>query len=327
MKSVERKFRVFLCHASQDKTIVRELYKRLLHEGWIDPWLDEEKLLPGQDWDLEIEREVEAAEVVIVFLSNDSVTKEGYVQRELKFVLDIALEKPDGTIFVIPLRLEDCQVPRRLKSWHYVDCFPVDRREISYRRILQALNIRNENIGKNQEITFPKGIDSVEAARKEKMSIQGELYDKGYTDETAGPTTEEIPILFANNNKHDLTNYADYLLIDEKKKLNELIAIKSRKFILEDPYDKSSLQSKLIESLSPWIRFSLPMLCILIPVTFSIIFKEYFGSNPSFLWTLILLLLIGIPLLGVGYLYRKLIDSNLKYEIQQQEERIRKLIG
>jgi hypothetical protein len=40
----ERKLRVFLCHASQDKSIVRELYQRFNAEGWIDPWLDEEKL-------------------------------------------------------------------------------------------------------------------------------------------------------------------------------------------------------------------------------------------------------------------------------------------
>jgi len=55
-----RKLRIFLCHASQDKLIVRELYQRLLAEGWIDPWLDEEKLLPGQDWDMEIEKAVSA---------------------------------------------------------------------------------------------------------------------------------------------------------------------------------------------------------------------------------------------------------------------------
>jgi len=39
-----RKLRVFLCHSSQDKPIVRELYQRLLAKGWIDSWLDEEKL-------------------------------------------------------------------------------------------------------------------------------------------------------------------------------------------------------------------------------------------------------------------------------------------
>ena len=51
-----RKLRVFLCHSSQDTTgvalrkpIVRELYQRLNAEGWIDPWLDEEKLLPNAD--------------------------------------------------------------------------------------------------------------------------------------------------------------------------------------------------------------------------------------------------------------------------------------
>jgi len=50
MPTTDRKLRVFLCHASQDKPIVRELYQRLDAEGWIDPWLDEEKLLPSQDW-------------------------------------------------------------------------------------------------------------------------------------------------------------------------------------------------------------------------------------------------------------------------------------
>jgi hypothetical protein len=65
-----RKLRVFLCHASQDKPIVRELYQRLLAEGWIDPWLDEEKLIPGQDWDMEIEKALETADAVILCLSN-----------------------------------------------------------------------------------------------------------------------------------------------------------------------------------------------------------------------------------------------------------------
>ena len=48
-----RKLKVFLCHSSDDKPAVRDLYQRLKSEGWIDPWLDEEKLYPGQDWDYE----------------------------------------------------------------------------------------------------------------------------------------------------------------------------------------------------------------------------------------------------------------------------------
>lgn len=133
------KLRVFLCHASQDKPIVRELYQRLLVEGWIDPWLDEEKLLSGQDWDMEIEKAVETTDAVIVCLSNNSVSKEGYVQRELRFVLGIADYKPEGTIFIIPIRLDDSVIPRRLRMYQHADLFPKERREATYKRILKSL--------------------------------------------------------------------------------------------------------------------------------------------------------------------------------------------
>ena len=46
---MSRKLKVFLCHSSDDKPVVRGLYQRLKSEGWINPWLDEEKLYPGQD--------------------------------------------------------------------------------------------------------------------------------------------------------------------------------------------------------------------------------------------------------------------------------------
>jgi hypothetical protein len=153
--SEPRKLRVFLCHASQDKPIVRELYQRLLAEGWIDPWLDEEKLLPGQDWDLEIEKAVEAADAVIVYVSSRSVTKEGYVQKEIRKVLDIALEKPEETIFIIPLRLDDCELPRRLRTWQYVDYFPAEGRKRAYERLLQSLDIRLSQ-------SWPKEVSSEE---------------------------------------------------------------------------------------------------------------------------------------------------------------------
>lgn len=147
MPTTDRKLRVFLCHASQDKPIVRELHQRLLAESLIDPWLDEEKLLPGMDWNMEIEKAVESADVVIVCLSNHSVTKEGYVQRELKFVLDIALEKPEGTIFIIPLRLDECDIPRRLRVWQYADFFPDSARGKAIVRLIRSLKARAEALG------------------------------------------------------------------------------------------------------------------------------------------------------------------------------------
>ena len=48
--------RIFLCHASDDKAQVREVYQRLQAIDGLEPWLDEEDLLPGQDWTREIPR-------------------------------------------------------------------------------------------------------------------------------------------------------------------------------------------------------------------------------------------------------------------------------
>jgi hypothetical protein len=53
MPEPKRPLKVFLCHAHADRDPVPRLYARLTQDG-VDAWLDKEKLLPGQDWELEI---------------------------------------------------------------------------------------------------------------------------------------------------------------------------------------------------------------------------------------------------------------------------------
>lgn len=79
----EGKLRVFLCHASEDKAEARKLYASLKEDVFI-PWLDEEDLLPGQDWDHEVRKAVRSTDVVLILLSHNSITKAGYVQKEIK---------------------------------------------------------------------------------------------------------------------------------------------------------------------------------------------------------------------------------------------------
>ena len=122
-----RQLRVFLCHASQGKPDVRDLYHRLAAEPWFDPWLGEEKLSPGQDWNLKIERAVESSGAGIVCASSSSIVKEGYMQRELRQVLNIALEKLEGAVFVLRLRLADCPLPRSLRDRPALDYFPTSK--------------------------------------------------------------------------------------------------------------------------------------------------------------------------------------------------------
>lgn len=129
--------KVFLCHSSGDKLTVKEIYRRLKADGF-DPWLDAVNLKPGQDWEAEIKRAVRASHTVIVFLSNGSVGKAGFVQKEIKFALDVADEQPEGQIFIIPARLEHCEVPDRLSKWHWVSLFEAD----GYDRLVDALLFR-----------------------------------------------------------------------------------------------------------------------------------------------------------------------------------------
>ena len=76
-------------------------------------------------------------------LSTHSVTKAGYVHREIRKVLDVADEQPEGTIYVIPLKLEECDVPTRLRRWHWVNFFEPR----GFERLMQALLERARALG------------------------------------------------------------------------------------------------------------------------------------------------------------------------------------
>lgn len=145
----ERKLKVFLCHASQDKPTIHKLYEKLSAEDWIDPWLDAKKLLPGQDWQAEIKNAVETADNVIIFLSNTSINKDGFIQKELRLAKDIALEKTEGSIFLIPLRLDDSEVPRSLQMYQWANYFGEDK-EQTYNNLLASLKLRLEDIKRKE---------------------------------------------------------------------------------------------------------------------------------------------------------------------------------
>lgn len=137
------KLSIFLCHSSGDKLTVREIHKRLRGDGF-EPWLDEVDLLPGQPWEEEIRRAVRNTDVVIVCLSRSSVSKSGYVQKEIKLALDVADEQPEGAIFLIPLKLQECKSPEQLDRWHRVNFYE----DGGYERLMKSLQRRAATLGK-----------------------------------------------------------------------------------------------------------------------------------------------------------------------------------
>src|ERR1035437_2160973 len=105
-----RKPQVFLAHAAEDKKSVRDLYKRLAAHG-LQPWLDEADLLPGQAWQTEIAQAINQSDAVLACLSRNSVNKKGYVQKEFRLALSAYAAKPPGTIYLIPVKLDETETP------------------------------------------------------------------------------------------------------------------------------------------------------------------------------------------------------------------------
>jgi hypothetical protein len=136
-------FSVFISYASEDFSHARSLASVLSNEGFL-PWLDRDKLLPGHDWKLEIEKAVSEADAIVLCLSKLSTNKRGYVQKEIKKALDMAKEQPEGAIFIIPARLEPCSVPHRLQDLQWVNVYE----DNGLSQLIDALKVIAKQLGR-----------------------------------------------------------------------------------------------------------------------------------------------------------------------------------
>lgn len=139
-----RKLRVFLSYAREDSTKVRDLYSRLKGDG-IQPWLDEIDLKPGDEWGERIPFAVRESDIVLVCLSQHSIRKNGYLQKEIRIALDTADEKAEGIRYLIPVKLDDGPVPNRLARWQWVNLFE----DSGYQRLVEALKEHRNELGLN----------------------------------------------------------------------------------------------------------------------------------------------------------------------------------
>ena len=133
--------KVFISYAIEDKPLVRNLFKELKKNSWIEPWLDEENVLPGQVWALETERAMNEADAILVCISEKSVNKVGFIQEEIRKATELQRLRPDGEIFLIPVLLEQCQLPIGLQKYRWAT---PDRVDLIIKS-LEKLGKKNDN--------------------------------------------------------------------------------------------------------------------------------------------------------------------------------------
>jgi hypothetical protein len=138
----ENKPRVFIAYVQEDLSFARKLYRAFEASG-LNPWLDKKKLMPGQNWPRAIETAIQTSDFFVACFSRRATSKRGSFHSELRYALFCAAKVPLDEIFLIPLRLDDCVVPRRIsKQIQYVDLFPDWRAGVQ--RLMSVIQAQNE---------------------------------------------------------------------------------------------------------------------------------------------------------------------------------------
>lgn len=148
---------VFISYAHQDYEKVEQLERKLSEAGY-RPWIDK-KILAGGVWADEIKIAIEDSDFFLAVLSKNSVNRKGVLQDELKQAMDILGGMNHTDTFLIPVRLDDCDPPRQLRRFQYVDLFAKDGWEVLNRGMREGLARRRphgiESLPKRARPTTP----------------------------------------------------------------------------------------------------------------------------------------------------------------------------
>ncbi|MEO9963614.1 MAG: toll/interleukin-1 receptor domain-containing protein [Nisaea sp.] len=114
---VELRPKVFICHSSSDKPIVRKLALALETRG-AQVWLDEWEMLVGDSLLEKIPKGIDTADWLIAVISANTVGSK-WVQEELKIATMREIE--DEKVFILPAVVDNCTIPPFLRSKIYAD--------------------------------------------------------------------------------------------------------------------------------------------------------------------------------------------------------------
>lgn len=167
------KAKIFLSYAHEDIAMAKRLYQDINRYG-LDVWIDCENLLPGQNWKITIEKNIKQSQFYLLLLSSHSMTKRGFIQKEMKIAYEVLENCAEDDIYLIPVRLNNCEPSFKISDIQYIDVFPETEYKNGLKKILQVVSpgtfiIRN----------VPKELSSVDVNEMLKMH--------GYYDNSRNP--------------------------------------------------------------------------------------------------------------------------------------------
>jgi len=132
---------IFISYAHEDSNYAHRLFgelKEFEKEYNLKFWLDKDSLLPGQNWSNVIQNVISESKYFILLLSKNAIEKNTYVQEELRLALEKA-DQQQAQIYIIPVRLDNCEIIEPIQKLHVVDVFPDWK--YGFEKILLAMGI------------------------------------------------------------------------------------------------------------------------------------------------------------------------------------------
>ena len=114
---VRNAMRIFISHSHRDREAVDAIADTLRSDGH-EIWIDSLQLKPGDNISQRIQEGLEQADAIVFVISRNSLHSE-WVQREFSAIALQQISKRQQRI--IPVRLDECEVPSYLADRLYID--------------------------------------------------------------------------------------------------------------------------------------------------------------------------------------------------------------
>ncbi len=120
--------RVFISYAREDAALASRVFDAL-QKAYFEPWLDQESLQGGDDWNMRIENDLDASDFVLVLYTPAFCRKtDSYVNKEVALACERALRVRGS--FLIPVRTEELSEEDRVDALRKFD--EVELRETDF---------------------------------------------------------------------------------------------------------------------------------------------------------------------------------------------------
>ena len=107
---------IFFSYSHADADRVAKFAATLRLAGF-PTWIDQDQLLPGQNWFEKVGRAIDNARLAIVFLSRDAVSRPGAFLMETQDMLADRNKQGQDSIKVFVVKLEEVQTPNHLRQY------------------------------------------------------------------------------------------------------------------------------------------------------------------------------------------------------------------